>query len=171
MGSLTNNRAALLEFHNEFIEIARLPEQQRQARWQEFHKNTLTLPLLARLMVPAADKMVEADKRSRAVLRTMIAGLAAERYRLANGDFPASLQVLTPRFLTEVPSDPYDGAALRFRRLPDGIVIYSVGADDKDNGGLLGNGATPGTDIGVRLWEPKHRRRPPATGNEAKAGG
>jgi hypothetical protein len=67
---------------------------------------------------------------------------------------------LVPRYLKEIPVDPYDGAPLRMRRLDDGLVIYSVGPDGKDNGGTLGNGVgAPGTDTGIRLFDPEHRRR------------
>jgi len=34
-----------------------------------------------------------------------------------------------------VPADPFDGAALRYRRLEKGYVIYSLGSDGHDDGG------------------------------------
>jgi hypothetical protein len=42
---------------------------------------------------------------------------------------------LTPEFLDAVPTDPFDGAPLRYRLLPRGYEIYSVGADGHDDGG------------------------------------
>jgi hypothetical protein len=63
--------------------------------------------------------------------------LAVERYRLAHGKWPQSLQKLTPAFLTKVPDDPFGGGPLHYRRLGDGVVIYSVGPDKEDNGGTL----------------------------------
>ena len=57
--------------------------------------------------------------------------------------------------------DPYDGAQLRYRRLADRVVVYSVGLDGQDNGGNIGKVPNvPGTDLGFRLWDVKYRRRP-----------
>jgi hypothetical protein len=39
----------------------------------------------------------------------------------------------------EVPTDIYSGAPLRYRRLDNGYVVYSVGFDGKDGGGEPGN--------------------------------
>src|SRR5438132_1467056 len=81
------------------------------------------LPGLARLLFPAAEKVGEAMMRSDAQMRSTIAALAAERYRLADGRWPESLAGLVPKYLSEVPKDPYDGAPLRLRRLGDGVVV------------------------------------------------
>ena len=65
-----------------------------------------------------------------------------------------------PRFLAAVPKDTFAERPPCCRRTEDGLVIYSVGVDGKDNGGILGNGVAPGTDIGFRLWDVEHRRQP-----------
>jgi hypothetical protein len=80
-----------------------------------------------------------------ATLRCSRASLAVERYRLANGALPDSLDALVPKFLNAVPTDPFNGQPLRYKRLAAGYVVYSVGEDGVDNGGTEGYG--PGTDI------------------------
>jgi hypothetical protein len=41
-------------------------------------------------------------------------------------------------------------------------MVYSVGEDGKDDGGKLRRVEfTPAPDVGWRLWDVKHRRRPP----------
>ena len=100
--------------------------------------------------------------RSQASLRCSIALIAAERYRRQHGRWPESLAALVPEYLQEVPQDPYTGQLLLMRRLDDGLVIYSVGADKTDNGGKLDvNPTKPGTDWGFRLWDVGQRRQPP----------
>jgi type II secretory pathway pseudopilin PulG len=101
--------------------------------------------------------------RSQAQLRCAVAATALERYRLAHGRWPDSLAALVPEFLREVPTDPYDGAPLRFRRLVDQVIVYSVGADGEDDGGNVTwlHPNTPGTDLGFRLWNVDRRRQPP----------
>jgi hypothetical protein len=161
IGSLPKNRAALLELHHDLIAAAQLPELERKQRFEKIRVESARLPWLAQLLFPAADKVAQAMSRSAAQMRTMIAALAAERYRKAHGRWPESLAVLVPQYLKEVPVDPFDGKLLRLRRVSDGLVIYSVGLDGQDNGGTLANNFAPGTDIGVRLWDVKQRRQPP----------
>jgi hypothetical protein len=95
-----------------------------------------------------------------AELRTALAALAVERYRLAHGGWPKALGDLVPASITEVPSDPHNGQPLRYRRTEDGVVVYSVGPDGIDDHGALSRVAAPpsGTDVGFRLWDADRRR-------------
>jgi hypothetical protein len=96
-------------------------------------------------------------------LRCLIVALAAERYRRAHGRWPEALDRLTPELLSAVPLDPFDGAPLRLARLDDGLVLYSVGFDGQDDGGRLAANwrSDQSGDLGFRLWDVPHRRRPP----------
>ena len=73
------------------------------------------------------------------------------------------LDQLTPDLIAAVPSDPFTGDALLYRRLADGVVIYSVSTDGVDDGGAVDamNPTLPGADLGIRLWDPAKRRQPP----------
>jgi hypothetical protein len=104
------------------------------------------------------------------LLRSEIAALAAERYRRLHGNWPQSLTQLTPDLVAVVPTDPFNGDPLLYRRLPNGVVIYSVGKDGEDNGGNVDSGKTndPGTDIGFRLWDVAKRRQPSKADEPAK---
>jgi hypothetical protein len=115
-------------------------------------------------------KLANAFSRCHAVLRCHAAGLAAERYRRLHGDWPASLDQLAPDLISAVPTDPFTDDPLLYRRLADGVVIYSVGLDGEDNGGNVDvvNVSDPGTDIGIRLWDVAKRRQPPKADEPAK---
>jgi hypothetical protein len=112
----------------------------------------------------AIDGVIEADRRQRALLASLAAALAAERFRRAAGRWPDTLDELIPTYLTTVPTDPYDLESLRYRHLDDGVVIYTLGPDSIDSGGEVrapaGGRYLPG-DLGVRLWDVVHRRQPP----------
>jgi ABC-type transport system involved in multi-copper enzyme maturation permease subunit len=102
--------------------------------------------------------------------------IALERFRHDQGRWPGDLAELrshwnrsrppgsppvspwsTPRY-----SDPYDGRPLRYRRLNDGVVIYSIGPKAWDNGGNLDRTqGTANADVGFRLWDVDRRRQPP----------
>jgi hypothetical protein len=157
-------------YHPEFftwmgrlLEIAELPESEQRTALEEFDTAIHGIPpTLATLILPGAHKCAQAYQRVRAQMRCLRVALAAERYRQAHGAWPGSLEHLVPEFLPEVLSDPFDGEPLRYREVEDGRVIYSVGQDGIDDGGVLFRSGplSPGTDFGCRLWDVAHRRQP-----------
>ena len=74
--------------------------------------------------------------------------IALERYRLAYGVHPSRLDQLVPQFLESVPLDPWSGQPLRYRAglvpgtEPAGYILYSIGMDMKDDGGVDGGSYT-----------------------------
>jgi hypothetical protein len=81
---------------------------------------------------------------------------ALERYRLANGHYPAKLEELAPQFIGQMPHDVINGQPLHYRLREDGdFVVYSVGWNEKDNGGtvVLGKNGTVDRDNGDWVWQ------------------
>jgi hypothetical protein len=63
--------------------------------------------------------------------------IALERYYLANGAYPASLDALAPKFMPEIPADVINGDPLQYGPTQDGrFVLYSVGWNGKDDDGV-----------------------------------
>ena len=63
---------------------------------------------------------------------------ALERHRLALGEFPETLDALSPRFIGTIPHDIIGGQPLHYRRADNGsYVLYSVGWNGKDDGGAF----------------------------------
>ncbi len=58
--------------------------------------------------------------------RMMALAVALERYRRANGNLPAKLAELAPRFVSEVPLDPYTGKSFRYDVHDGGYVLYTL---------------------------------------------
>lgn len=89
---------------------------------------------------------------------------ALERCRLAQGQYPASLDALVPTWLKQVPADLLapGGAPLKYRRETDGgFVLYSIGLNRLDDQGKPGSPAQnwrgaqadlPRLDGGDWLW-------------------
>jgi hypothetical protein len=161
-GSLDSQHAALLQLYNQVVEVAKLPAPEQNAAYAKLSANSRSMPLLARPLLPMMNKLVGADLRCLAALRCTCVMLAVERFRLRHARWPDTLHELVPEFLCMVPDDPFDGQPLRYRRVADGVVIYSVFMDLQDNGGNLyrGGGYTPGIDLGVRLWDVARRHQP-----------
>ena len=61
---------------------------------------------------------------------------ALERYRLAQGAYPNTLEALSPRFMEKVPHDILNGEPLRYRLETNGhYILYSVGWNQTDDQG------------------------------------
>jgi hypothetical protein len=174
--TIKSERAALLPFMTEYVEIAKLPVEDWAEALEKWAAKRDQLPSLARAMAtgPPRDltlvRMVEIHRHNHTLMRCAIVLTALERYRRAHQRWPDNLHALVPAFLPRgVPIDPYDGQPLRYRRVADGVVIYSVGPDGRDDGGVhltqirvsSPGPPPPGADVGFRLWDPAHRRQPP----------
>lgn len=74
--------------------------------------------------------------RSDANRRLTAVGIAAAGFLARKGRYPSSVSELVPDFLAEIPIDPWDGQPIRIRHLDDGLVIYSIGWNGIDDGGV-----------------------------------
>ena len=91
----------------------------------------MLLPALGKASLKAAMAQTAADQAALACV--------LERYRLASGQFPETLEALAPRFLSPLPHDLLTGRPYQYRRAEDGqFVLYSVGWNEKDDGGTPG---------------------------------
>ncbi len=116
---------------------------------------------LAALFFPAIGKIGLSEMKMTALVRSTHVALAAERFRLKQGRWPASQTDLVPAFLPASLLDPFDDQPIRFKTLEDGLVIYSIGKDNSDDSGhVLESRQDQPKDVGVRLWNPDKRRQP-----------
>ncbi len=53
-------------------------------------------------------------------------------YQVDHGEYPESLDSLSPEILDEVPQDVFAAAPLEYQRRADGYLLYSVGGDGQD---------------------------------------
>ncbi len=63
------------------------------------------------------------------------AGLACKIYKAKTGRYPENLEALVPDILPEVPIDPFTGKPLVFKITDGQLLIYSVGSNQRDDGG------------------------------------
>jgi hypothetical protein len=63
---------------------------------------------------------------------------ALERYRMAHGNFPETLDALVPQFIEKLPHDIIGGQPLKYRRADDGkFLLYSIGWNETDDDGQV----------------------------------
>jgi hypothetical protein len=152
-----------LRHMNQLVATGQLPFDQQLERLAEL-ENSIVRKGTIRDWTPSFGRWCKNLLRAQATLAATQAGLACERFRIANKRWPDSLtKLVEANLLDSVPTDPFDGQPLRLARRKDGLTVYSVGPDKEDNGGNINRERPdhPGADIGFRLWDPEHRRQPP----------
>ena len=109
--------------------------------------------LLARLILPAQGQAATRLAYGQASVDLARTALALERCRLAQGAFPEALDALAPQFIAKVPHDVIGGQPLKYRRTPEGaFVLYSVGWNEMDDGGVAGFDKDGGVDMQSGDW-------------------
>jgi hypothetical protein len=105
--------------------------------------------VLERLVLPELYKAARRFAYGQASVNLARTAIALERYRLAHGEFPESLDALAPQFIAKVPHDVIGGQPLKYRREANGqFVLYSVGWNETDDGGtvVFKKGPAPGEE-------------------------
>ncbi|HTR40388.1 MAG TPA: hypothetical protein VMH87_02070 [Pseudomonadales bacterium] len=93
---------------------------------------------LAALLVPEFSGYIRRVAYAQNAVNLARVAIALDRYRLANGSYPASLDSLSPLFLKEVPHDIINDQPLQYHATQDGLfILYSVGWNQKDDGGTV----------------------------------
>lgn len=99
--------------------------------------------MLLRILLPAWGKAISSDEQLRMELDGTRLLLALRLYEIDHGNPPERLEDLVPSLLRTMPIDPVCGKAYGYRRLapeedPNGWggIVYSLGMDGEDNGGV-----------------------------------
>ena len=88
--------------------------------------------------LPSLTSCTETFVQGQAWLDLARVACGLERYRLANGKYPATLAELEPKFIDQVPHDLCNGEPLHYRVAADGnYALYSVGFNGVDDGGKI----------------------------------
>jgi hypothetical protein len=132
----------MLETMEEAIALAGDESPAATEKWEQWDtrlaEESAKFPpkLFSRMLLPALSRAWARFTTFEARRRATLSAIAVERYRSShNGQLPEKLADLAPGFLERTPIDPFDGQPLRFKRLEKGFVIYSVGANRRDDGG------------------------------------
>ncbi len=121
--------------------------------------------IIAKLTVLSFTPIIVKYRRRAAELRATAVVLALRQYQQAEQHSPQTLQDLVPKYLSEVPVDPFDGKPLRYRVRTDGRwIVYSVGPNQLDENGEQPKGdprkyTDPGDVIFCECEPEKERER------------
>jgi hypothetical protein len=143
LGTYTENRD---EINARFATLASLAGKDHWERPAGALNQSSEL-LMLNLLMPAMSKALESHDKLELDRRGYAVMSALEHYRLAHGEYPASLTALVPDQLKQLPLDPWSGKPLGYVKLKEKdaqgreYLLYSVGADGQDDGGKEAPGA------------------------------
>src|SRR5262249_54033826 len=106
---------------------------------------------LVSMMLPAVEKVLQAEDRIEQIHRNLHVAFALAAHRSEQGRYPKTLDALAPKYLPQIPGDLFSGKALIYRPAEKGYLFYSVGANGKDDGGRTFDDNPPGDDLRVRM--------------------
>jgi hypothetical protein len=107
----------------------------RYSGWYPPESNRDLGLMLLHFLMPGISRVAYGWDQSLHDTQAARAVIAMERFRLANGRWPDSLDDLVPEFLDSVPLDRFDGAPLRYRLVEGVPTLFSIGVDRDDDGG------------------------------------
>ncbi len=133
LGLYKSDSLHVLAVQSGCIAIARLPAHEQWAQICAIRSAPEPPPSLsmARDLRTSLSHMLTWEPRAVAGVRAAQVAVAAEQYRVDHGEYPDSAEA----FGDPLPTDPFDGNPIRYRREPDGFVSYSVNANGVDDGG------------------------------------
>ena len=112
------------------------------------------------LLTPAIGKAIENVEKARMRHTTALVAIAATEFRITHDSLPEKAASLVPDFLPFLPKDAFlKDSRLRYSNKDDGVAIYSVGPNGKDDGGPgpeMGKDQPKNDDVGIFL-----RQSPP----------
>jgi hypothetical protein len=146
---LAGYRKAMQRIQN----LAERPYYETAKDWEAFDLSLRThIPgVFAKRIIPGADRCAIAAAKADAAHQLSRLAIAMTGYRVKYGRYPAKLDDLVPEFLANIPGDPFDGQPLRMKRADKEVLLYSVGRDLKDDGGVAWNAEKQTGDIVFRL--------------------
>lgn len=108
------------------------------SRWLDRRPDRLGDPYLVfSTLAPAIDGAITIRQIAWYRLQAVRAAVGLMRFHLSERRWPDSLDELVPRFMPSIPVDPFDGRPLRYRLENGSPILWSIGHDRVDDGGVV----------------------------------
>ena len=145
LGKVEQDLKKLNEKHRGFLKGASLLLGSNKVRGEAMSD------ILIALLLPAVARVQQAEDRAVQQDANLRIAIALAGYRTQHGNYPDSLDALTPDLLKQVPLDLFSGKPLNYSRTKDGYLLYSIGPNEKDEGGRYYDDEPRGDDPRVRM--------------------
>jgi hypothetical protein len=125
-----------LKFMQREITIAAQPYRKAYKQYKILDDDRPWYALVSVIIPPVFSQPHAKEDQLIAEAAVMQGALALRAYQIEHGQYPDSLAQLRAGGGWEIESDPFSGKDLIFRRQGNGYILYSVGPNFKDDGGL-----------------------------------
>lgn len=113
------------------------PEAKSKGCFDDLTRENLpAYAIFSKIIVPVFARAQILNYNFEAEIACGRAALAIEAYKNKFGVYPGKLSEVGPIGKLQIPNDPFTGKPLIYRPLKNGYVIYSLGENQKDDGGL-----------------------------------
>lgn len=127
----------------EGINVSTIPEEIAQAQHPSILSSADLRHFVEKIAAALAQGSIRSSIEKTTVTQTQVnqtlTACALERYRIAHGSYPASLDALAPEYLAKLPNSPITGKPMNYSLKPDGtFLLWSPGWTLKSLGGKAG---------------------------------
>lgn len=132
---LTAAREIILDAHT----IAAKPYYKSVEDWKRWEKSAKSARgIITAVPVPFYGRGIEIKiLAAEAGVGLTNLAFATSAYQADHDAYPDSLEVLTPNYISHIPTDPFSGKPLKMTSVEGGLILYSVGPDLRDDGGIM----------------------------------
>ncbi|HNS33521.1 MAG TPA: hypothetical protein PKN36_11215, partial [bacterium] len=135
-------------YKTDYLAFLRLSEQQLDMLYKPYYetkdilgkfdanKDKLARHPLAAMLYPFHSTHASSIARFEATRDLAKIATALKIYWLAHEQYPENLAELEPDFIPELPPDPFTGKDYSYRKKDKGFIVYSVGQNLQDDGGV-----------------------------------
>ncbi len=137
---LQRDRAFYYGMMRKFITSARVPYFEARETLREIDETVEDWPkymLISTMILTGPSKPHSRQALLEAVLREGRLALGLKLYKSRNGAYPETLAELRPDILKTTLSDPFTGGDFVYRRKGEGFILYSLGENGQDDGGIF----------------------------------
>ncbi len=103
---------------------------------QTLFDRTSPYTFLAAIFTPNFSKATQRMAYNQNQANLALVACALERYHIAHNQYPDSLAALAPQFIEKIPQDIINGGELIYRKTDNSFVLYSIGWNENDDGGI-----------------------------------
>jgi len=125
-----------------WAKVARKTPAQIRAEGIDIDKEAMEIikgNVLLEILTPALSRISELSHRNRADVEAVLTIIAILRYEQDSGGYPQNLeQLIADDYLKELPLDPFSDKPLVYKKTQDSFILYSVGRNFTDDGGVYG---------------------------------
>lgn len=134
--------------------LAGIPWRQARTGWQQMMDDLGGRPVWRMILISGmvcwVDKLSEGVDLRAAQWECGRTAVALRLFEIRHGEYPDKLGSLVPEFLDKLPVDPFSGKEYVYRKEGKGFILYSLGDNLADDGGVENPRAPETSDI---VWK------------------